>query len=84
MVRTGALETQCEAVLFWLRKHPGLTSAELAKESKLDRHLVARRLPNLLEQGAARKGTPRMCGVGVGRAVTWWPSSRNRQKGLFE
>ena len=84
MLRSGQLNRQCREVLAALRKYPGLTSRELAAAAGLDRYVVARRMSNLVTYGVARKGRPRMCSIGLTRAVTWCPFYKNRQKGLFE
>ena len=87
LVASGAMGTQCALVLVKLRLYPGSTSAELADldegDDALDRHLVARRLPNLRDQGLVRKGAPRKCQVGYGRAMTWWPIYQSKQGQLF-
>lgn len=57
-----------------VRKHPGLTSLELARATGLDRFMLARRLPELWKQGLLRRGTVRKCSASNGRsAVTWFP-----------
>ena len=54
-----------------VRKHPGLTSFELASHCSLDRFQLARRLP---ECRLLSKGAPRQCSVTGRQAVTWWPA----------
>lgn len=57
-----------------VRKHPGLTSLELARATGLDRFMLARRLPELWKQGLLRRGMVRKCSASNGRsAVTWHP-----------
>ena len=77
------VQTQCERVLGALKRYPGSTSKELADKGDLNRYMVARRLPDLLQQGLARKGTPRSCNIGMGRAVPWWPVYEDKQRVLF-
>ncbi len=47
------------------------TSAEVAYDSKLDRHMVARRLPDLREDGLVEQCEMHTCGVTGRKAVTW-------------
>jgi DNA-binding MarR family transcriptional regulator len=61
-----------EAVL----ETPSLTSAELAERHNLDRHMLARRLPELREAGLLRDNRDdsrfmRRCRVSGTRAVVW-------------
>ncbi|WP_349984478.1 winged helix-turn-helix domain-containing protein [Stenotrophomonas sp. WHRI 8082] len=56
-----------------LRQHPGLTSRELAFSAGLDRHMVARRLPELEAEGLAVHGAPRICSMSRKRCQTWLP-----------
>jgi hypothetical protein len=65
--RSGRAEAQRRQVLAVLRRWPGSTSAELAALGGLDRHMVARRLPELYRAGYAER-------VSAGRAcLRWWP-----------
>lgn len=57
-----------------VRRHPGMTSAELAPICKLERHEVARRTADAEKCGAIRKGEIRKCDIGGRCAVTWWPA----------
>lgn len=43
--------SQRQVVYNALKKHPGVTSAELAAMSGIDRHTIARRLPELKQSG---------------------------------
>lgn len=75
--KSGARKRQKTTVLELLRiavnRHGGMsrTSAELAAEWGMDRHAVARRLPDLEADGLVRRMGVRNCGVGGGPAVTW-------------
>lgn len=71
--KSGHLRGQMLLVLLALRKWPGRTSAELAQLAGLDRHAVARRLPNLASRGLAERGPERMCSVCRCPCVTWRP-----------
>lgn len=68
----GTRENQAKRVLRLVERHNGYTSAELAHIGDLDRHMVARRLPDLWQNGYVIKGAPRQCGISRRRAVTWW------------
>lgn len=70
---SGRLGQQQAAVLAAVKRHPGLTSRELAVMMATDRYIVARRLPEL-EPVHVRKGDARKCRVGDRPAVTWWPA----------
>lgn len=73
LVASGEHGRQCQAVLDALRQHGGFTSAELAAIAALDRHLVARRLPDLERRGLARRGAnTRRCGQTGRKALVWW------------
>jgi hypothetical protein len=69
--KSGRLRGQMLLVLLALRKWPGKTSAELAQLAGLERHAVARRLPNLAERGLAERGPERLCSVCRCLCVTW-------------
>jgi DNA-binding HxlR family transcriptional regulator len=47
------------------------TSAELAQLMHMDRHMVARRLPDLKHDGLVEQGEMRTCNVTGRKAVTW-------------
>ena len=54
--------------------HPGCTSAELADRTGLDRYMLARRLPELRDDGLVRQsGSKHLCRMTGRLAVTWWP-----------
>jgi hypothetical protein len=66
---SGRLASHQGIVLAAVRAFPGLTSAELALRCRLDRHEVARRLPELETAGKVRRGEPRL--FNGRRGVTW-------------
>ncbi|MEN4951887.1 winged helix-turn-helix domain-containing protein [Stenotrophomonas sp. TWI819] len=71
-VVSSGLQTQQQAcALAAVRQHPGLTSAELSQASGLDRFMLARRLPELLEAELVCHGEARKCAVSGRRAMTW-------------
>jgi len=69
---SGERAAQCERVLRAVQQTPGRTSRELSVFHGLDRHMVARRLPELI--GKVEKGEIRFCSIGKIRAVTWIPA----------
>lgn len=66
--RTGTASHQRNIVLSAVKKCQGLTSKELAWLFNLDRHMVARRLPEIQE---IEKGGTVICSVGGSKCVTW-------------
>ncbi|MBD8696574.1 winged helix-turn-helix domain-containing protein [Stenotrophomonas sp. CFBP 13718] len=73
LVDSGTQAQQQAQVASALRQHPGLTSRELAFSACLDRHMVARRLPELEAEGLAVHGAPRICSMSRKRCQTWLP-----------
>ncbi len=73
VTRNGVRDGQARAVLEALHGNPGSTTAELAKRSGIDRHAVARRMPELEKLELVRRGEPRKCGATERSALTWWP-----------
>lgn len=53
--------------------YPGMTSAELASRSGIERHTVARRLPDLMKKGKAVRGNKITCWATGYTSFTWWP-----------
>ncbi len=77
--RSGKYLSQKEAVFEALRRNDGATSAELAAYMVVDRHMPARRLPDLVRDGRVTQGLPRSCKVLSGPGdddkvlcATWW------------
>jgi hypothetical protein len=56
-----------------VRNFPGRTSRELAAECKMDRHELARRLPECKRAGAVFIGAVKTCSISGRQALTWWP-----------
>lgn len=56
-----------------VKLHPGMTSMELAKATGLDRHMLGRRLPELLKDHRVWRGAKKTCKVSRVSACTWWP-----------
>jgi len=70
---TGKRHSQAERVLDALRRHPGSTSAELAKRMGVDRFMPARRLKELETGRRAMRGNVRRCTACGNPSETWWP-----------
>ena len=67
----GRANSDAIAVLSCVKTMSGATSAELATFYGLDRHMVARRLPDLEASGKVLRGSVRRCKVRGTNAVTW-------------
>ena len=72
--RRGRANSDGMIVLACVRTMPGATSAELAAFYGLERHVVARRLPDLAERGLVKRGEIRKCRAHGTNAVTWQPT----------
>jgi hypothetical protein len=78
---TGRRYDHQQIVTDAVHKHPGLTSAELTKYTGLERHEVARRLPDAAVAGTVIRGAERRCTSSGRMAVTWFPvERRNAQR----
>lgn len=71
LTKSGKRATQKATVLRALEIRPWSTSAELARVAKLDRHMVARRLPDLEADGLVVRQPVRNCNVTGKLATTW-------------
>jgi len=75
--RSGRADRRRKEVLHELMLVPGLTSAEVARNLRLDRHDPARRLPELEKAGLVRKGPRRQCSACRNSCVTWYAVRRD-------
>lgn len=73
LVSSGKHTQQQDITATAVRLHPGLTSFELAHATGECRYMLARRLPELLEDGRAWRGPKKPCAVSGRSACTWWP-----------
>lgn len=73
ITRSGVRAAQQQIVADAVRRFPGLTSFELAIRAGLDRYVVARRLSEIEETQAIRRGAARLCAESNRKAMTWWP-----------
>ena len=73
LTRGGKRDSQKQQVLDYLRQHPGRwTSAEIAKYGHMERHMAARRLPDLEEDKLVQRcGTKYACSITGHAAVIW-------------
>lgn len=68
---SGKREGQCLAVLALVKKYPRRTSLELSHCGGLERHTIARRLPELEKGGLIKRAGIRECAVGLRLATIW-------------
>lgn len=73
VVQSGLQGDQQAAAASAVKRHPGLTSLELAHETSLCRYVLARRLPELAETGRVWRGPKKPCSMSGRSACTWWP-----------
>lgn len=77
---SGAVPSQREAVLRFVRGRPGATATELARLLHHEtNHITCRRLPELERRGLVRRGPARVCQVTNFKAATWFPTERSSQ-----
>src|ERR1700734_2798043 len=75
-IRSGRRANQKRELLAWMRQQGRpLTSAEIARDSGMDRHGVARRLPDLERDGLVRRCPIRQC-VAMGTPAITWVAAR--------
>ncbi len=82
LTRSGRRWSMKMRILKAMRNSDGWTSAELAHNHRLDRHMVARRLPDMEVDGLVYKGAARKCSTTGSRSVTWLVSPFGRQVAL--
>lgn len=70
---SGIQEAQQGQAAAAVRRYPGMTSMELSKAAGLDRYMLGRRLPELLEGARVWRGPKKPCEVSGRSACTWWP-----------
>jgi len=72
LTNSGRRASQKAAIASWMcGQSRALTSMEIAHAAGLDRHLVARRLPDLERDGLVERGAMRECTVSGRPAITW-------------
>ncbi len=73
LVRSGAHVAQKDRTAADVRRHPGMTSMQLARETGMDRYMVARRLPDLAKESRVFRGAKALCPISNITVSTWWP-----------
>jgi hypothetical protein len=68
---SGARDSQKREVYFAVKQYPDRTSAELAVITGMDRYMLARRLPDLREDGWVENSGKKVCLMTGGLAFTW-------------
>ena len=74
ITESGERQRQIRAVAGAVRRNPGLTSADLAAASGMDRHLLGKRLPEAQLAGLVRTGDKVMSKSTDRLGMTWWPA----------
>ncbi len=69
--KTGQRDSDKQRVLAAVVQYPNRTSKELAQLTGIDRHLLAKRLPDLRADGRVQNGETRVCSVSGNGAMTW-------------
>ena len=55
-----------------VEQYPGLTSLELSRKARMDRYMLARRLPECERLKTVKRGPIRRCDVSGRQACTWY------------
>lgn len=69
--RSGHAASQRDLCLMHVRRHPGLTSSELAEQMGCMNVFPHKRLPELRKAGLIENGPARKCSVTGFTALTW-------------
>jgi len=64
-----------ETILSYVRTFPGHTAAEIAQATRIERHEVSRRLPELEKAGDVTRGSERPCETNGHKMATWLPAA---------
>lgn len=70
-LKSGRIRGQMKAVYAALQKHPGCSSAELARIMGVDRHQPARRLSSLAKKGLVKRGKLKYCKISRSYCLSW-------------
>ncbi len=70
---SGRAKNQRRICLNHVKSDPGLTAAEIAKETGLERHVPSRRLPELRDDFEVTNRETRICRVTGRLSLTWYP-----------
>jgi hypothetical protein len=74
MERTGCATRQRSLCLEAVVASPGITAAEVAVCTGLERHAPSRRLPELRDAGLVKNGAQRICRATNNTSITWYPA----------
>ena len=80
---SGTATGNREAVLWYVEQFPGLTAVELWTETttRLSRHEISRRLPELRKAGLIHNGPARKCRINGSQMLTWNPGAKPSTQG---
>ena len=73
---SGQAEGQRQKCFWAVRNWPGMTAAEIAIKTNLERHVPSRRLPELRQAGLVINGAVRKCGIQKTFSMTWYVKAR--------
>jgi len=73
LVRSGRHAAQEDRTEAAVKRYLGMTSMRLARATGMDRHMVARRLPDLMKEGRVFRGAKTVCPISNITVCTWWP-----------
>ena len=73
IIKKGIAAEQQAICLACIKNTPGLTSAEIADRTGLERHQPARRLSELRRMNEIYSGDKRICSINGTFCLTWWP-----------
>ncbi len=76
IARSGVQAQQKQQTEAAVKRYPGMTSMQLARTTGMDRHMVARRLPDLAKEGRVHRGAKALCPISNITVCTWWPVAR--------
>lgn len=80
---SGARAKQQAIAATAVKQYPGLTSLELSQRARIDRYMLARRLPECITARTVKRGQERRCAVSGRLACTWHPPQSEEQLQLF-
>ena len=72
---------QCQIALKAVTKHPNKTTLELHKITGIDRHLLGRRMIDLLNRKTIKRGDKRPCTASPSRIMSYtWEVNQESEK----
>lgn len=79
---TGKATDQREVCRRAVFMRPGMTAAEIADYTGLERHAASRRLPELRTVGIVENRADAVCKIVKRKTMTWWPAQKRGQMEL--